>query len=215
MPYRVKSTSESSEVWHTLIITHQGNSLVKDCKLIFSLNNMRSSQSQVKKLLIAASQDSMILSQVMTIEEAKDLGTLPLDNLIGNLKATEIALVTKEVKALDKAWSDSEDGDEPQNDTTCLMAIDSQVVQTKPSTSNNDLDFIELQKENEELLIFNRDFIKTFEKLLKEKRSLKSGKSRLLIKINDLEFEVKKLINDKEVVEPCKKCDILTKRLTL
>ncbi|GKD79018.1 hypothetical protein Tco_1341639 [Tanacetum coccineum] len=116
---------------------------------------------------------------------------------------------------LGRAWSDSEDGDEPQNDITCLMAIDSQEVQTKPSTSNNDLDFIELQKENEELLIFNRDFIKTFEKLLKEKRSLKSGKSRLLIKITYLEFEVKKLINDKEVVEPCKKYDILTKRLTL
>ncbi|GKE03589.1 zf-CCHC domain-containing protein, partial [Tanacetum coccineum] len=26
------------------------------------------------------------------------------------------------------AWSDSKDGDEPQNDATCLMAIDSQEV---------------------------------------------------------------------------------------
>ncbi|GKB15819.1 retrovirus-related pol polyprotein from transposon TNT 1-94, partial [Tanacetum coccineum] len=62
-------------------------------------------------------------------------------------------LKPKENKAfVRRAWSDSEDGDEPQNDATCLMAIDSQEVQTKPSTSNNDLDIIDLQKENEELL---------------------------------------------------------------
>ncbi|GJV60176.1 retrovirus-related pol polyprotein from transposon TNT 1-94 [Tanacetum coccineum] len=109
----------------------------------------------------------------------------------------------KENKAfLRRAWSDSEDGDEPQNDATCLMAIDSQEVQPKPSISNNDLDIIDLQMENEELLRFNNDLTKTFEKNLKEKRSLESEKSKLLSKINDLKFEVKKLANNKEVVEP-------------
>ncbi|GKA52886.1 hypothetical protein Tco_0746201 [Tanacetum coccineum] len=91
-----------------------------------------------------------------------------------------------------RAWSDSEDGDEPQNNATCLMEIESLEVQSKPSISNNDLDIIDLQKENEELLRFNKDFTKTFEKLLKT-RSLNSEKSKLLSKINDLEFEVKKL----------------------
>ncbi|GJV01842.1 protein CHUP1, chloroplastic [Tanacetum coccineum] len=109
-----------------------------------------------------------------------------------------------------EAWSDNEDGNKPQNDATCLMAIDSQ---PKPSFSNNDLDIIDLQKENEELLRFNKDFTRTFETLLKEKHSLESEKSKLLSKINDLEFEVKKLVNDKEVVEPCKKCDVLTKEV--
>ncbi|GKC07940.1 hypothetical protein Tco_0999550 [Tanacetum coccineum] len=120
----------------------------------------------------------------------------------------------KENKAfVGRAWSDSEDGDEPQNDATCLMGIDSQEVQPKPSTSNNNLDNIELQKENQELLKFNQDFTKTFEKLLKEKCSLKSEKSKLLSKINDLEFEVKKLLNDKEVIETCIKCDVLTQEV--
>ncbi|GJZ90082.1 hypothetical protein Tco_0662009 [Tanacetum coccineum] len=50
------------------------------------------------------------------------------------------------------AWSDSEDGNEPQNDATCLMDFDSQEVLYKPSSSNNDLDIIDLQKENKELL---------------------------------------------------------------
>ncbi|GJX87252.1 protein CHUP1, chloroplastic [Tanacetum coccineum] len=90
------------------------------------------------------------------------------------------------------AWSNSEDRDELQDDVMCLMAIDSQEVQTKPSISNNDLDIINLQKENEELL---------------------SEKSKLLSKINDLEFEVKKLVNDKEEVEPCKKYDVLNKEV--
>ncbi|GKB00425.1 retrovirus-related pol polyprotein from transposon TNT 1-94 [Tanacetum coccineum] len=51
-----------------------------------------------------------------------------------------------------RAWSDSEDGDEPQNDAIYLMEIDSQKVQTKPYISNNGLDIIDFQKENEELL---------------------------------------------------------------
>ncbi|GJT43729.1 zf-CCHC domain-containing protein [Tanacetum coccineum] len=140
-------------------------------------------------------------AKVTAIEEAKDLATLPLDELIGNLKVYEIDLdnngvgskTTKEkVKSLalkvkvtreqtsddsnshggsdeensfgnkygegskpkgvcynyeieghfasecrnpkesnafvEGAWSDSEDGDEAQKDSTCLMAIDSQKV---------------------------------------------------------------------------------------
>ncbi|GJS44832.1 hypothetical protein Tco_0594953 [Tanacetum coccineum] len=108
------------------------------------------------------------------------------------------------------AWSDSEHGDEHQNDATCFMAIDSQEVVSKPS-SNNDLNIIDLQKENEELPRFNKDFTKTFE--FKKKRTLKDKNSKSLSKINDLEFEVKKLVNDKEVVEPCQKCVELTQEV--
>nr|GEZ08520.1 copia protein [Tanacetum cinerariifolium] len=70
------------------------------------------------------------------------------------------------------AWSESDDGNEPQNDATCLMAFDSQEVLSEPSSSNNDFDIIELHKENEELLKFSKDFSKTFEKLLQEKHAL-------------------------------------------
>ncbi|GJT04107.1 zf-CCHC domain-containing protein, partial [Tanacetum coccineum] len=60
---------------------------------------------------------------------------------------------SKENKAfLGGAWSDSEDGDEQPNDATCLMAIDSQEVASKLSSSNIDLNIIDLQKKNEELL---------------------------------------------------------------
>nr|GEZ45182.1 hypothetical protein [Tanacetum cinerariifolium] len=114
---------------------------------------------------------------------------------------------------IEGAWSDSKDGVEHQNDAICLMAIDSQEVVSKLSISNNDLDIIDLQKENEELLKFSKDFAKTFEKLLNEKCSLENENSKLLIKINDLEFEVKKLAHNKEVIEPCEKCDVLTQKI--
>nr|GFB12703.1 hypothetical protein [Tanacetum cinerariifolium] len=52
----------------------------------------------------------------------------------------------KENKAfIGGAWSDSEDGNKPQNDATCLMPIGSQEVQPNPSISNNDLDIVDLQ----------------------------------------------------------------------
>ncbi|GJT78706.1 hypothetical protein Tco_1045431 [Tanacetum coccineum] len=68
----------------------------------------------------------------------------------------------KENKAfIGGALSDSEDDDEPQNDATCLMVIDSQKVHPKPSISSNNLDIYELQKENEELVKSNNDSLKS------------------------------------------------------
>ncbi|GJZ18712.1 protein CHUP1, chloroplastic [Tanacetum coccineum] len=300
---RVFMCKTTKEVWHTLIITHQGNSQVKDCNIDLLTQQYKKLSISNEILSIVVSHDLMLLrAKVTTIEVAKDLATLPLDELIGNLKVYEMILenddvaskTTKEkVKSLtlkakvtreqtsddsdsqggsdenvhreeaealnlmarnfcrdnsfgnkggkrsrqrrgcynckeeghfigecpkpkenkafvERAWSDSEDGDELQNDATCLMTADSQEVQPKSSISNNVLDIVELQKENEELLRFNKDFTKTFKKLLKDQRSLKSKKSKLISTINDLKIKVKKLSNVKEVVEPYDKCDVLT-----
>ncbi|GKB28018.1 retrotransposon protein [Tanacetum coccineum] len=120
----------------------------------------------------------------------------------------------KENKAfIGGAWNNSKDRDEAQNDATCLVTIDYQEVVSKPFSSNIDSNIIDLQKENEELLKFNKDFTKTFEKLLKEKHSLENENSKLSSKINDLELKVKKLANNKEVVEPSQKCVELTQEV--
>ncbi|GJY09501.1 hypothetical protein Tco_0377686 [Tanacetum coccineum] len=66
---------------------------------------------------------------------------------------------------------------------------------------------------NEELLKFSKDFSKTYEKLLQEKRALEKEHSKLFSKVNELEIEVKKLARSKEVIEPCQKCDVLTKEV--
>ncbi|GJW59647.1 hypothetical protein Tco_0108982 [Tanacetum coccineum] len=90
------------------------------------------------------------------------------------------------------AWSDSEDGDEPQNDVTYI---------------------VDLQKDNGELLKFSHDFSKTYEKLLQEKCVLEKEHSKLFSKVNELELEVKKLDRSKEVIEPCQKCVELTQKV--
>ncbi|GJX32802.1 zf-CCHC domain-containing protein [Tanacetum coccineum] len=310
---RVFMCKIGKEVWHTLIVTHQSNLQVKNCKIdlltqeyekflisneetinsgftrfnaimtsLKSLDPDYSIKNHVRKFLHAL--PLKWRAKMTAIEEAKDLATLPLDELIGKLKVYEMVLdndgaaskTTKEKGGSDEdvdeeeeaetfnllarnfrkffrkgnqfgrrnrfgndgnrfskgcgnrfgnkgcerskqkeacyncgteghfvsefrkpkenkafirgAWSDSEDGDEHKNDATCLM-------------------------ENEELLKFNKNFVKTFEKLLYEKRSLESKNSKLLSKINDLEFEKKKLVNDKEVIELCKKCVELTQEV--
>ncbi|GJX47126.1 putative reverse transcriptase domain-containing protein [Tanacetum coccineum] len=304
----------AKEVWHTLIITQQGNSQVKNYKIDLltqeyesfkSLDPDYSSKNHVRKFLRAL--PLKWRSKMTLIEEAKDLATLHLDELIGNLKVYEMVLdndgvaskatkekakslalkakVTREqtsdnstcqdesdkdeeinlmainfkkfprkgVKVHDKfdicqvkckggessrrerecyncssknhraskcpkpnnkafagvTWSDSEDDDEPRNDTTCLMAIDSQEVHLNPFLSN----IINMQKENEELLKFSKDFSETYKKLLQEKRILEKECSKLSSKVNELELEVKKLGNNKKVIEPCKKCIELTQEV--
>ncbi|GJW81374.1 hypothetical protein Tco_0145349, partial [Tanacetum coccineum] len=115
-------------------------------------------------------------AKVTAIEEAKDLDTLPLDELIGNLKQTsddsdsqgegdddddddeEFNLIARNFEKFFRkgnrfgcgnhfcnsgnrfgrchgygnkgveSSSDSEEGDEPQKDATCLLAIDSQEI---------------------------------------------------------------------------------------
>ncbi|GKA45974.1 kinase-like domain, phloem protein 2-like protein [Tanacetum coccineum] len=240
------------------------NAIVTSLK---SLDPDNSSKNHVRKFLCVV--PLKWRAKVVAIGEATDLASLPLDELIGNLKLksqtsddidsqdgsdkdineeeseafnllarnfrkfnrkggesskpkgacyncgieghfTSKCRKPKENKAfIGGAWSDSEDDDEQLNDITCLMAIDSQEVVSKPSSSNIDLNIIDLQKENEELLKFKKDFAKTFEKLLNEKRSLEKENSKLSSKINDLQMEVKKLENDKEVVKTCKTCDVL------
>nr|GEU41776.1 UBN2 domain-containing protein [Tanacetum cinerariifolium] len=111
----------TKEVWHALIITHQGNSQVKNCKIDLltqeyekflisneetinsgftqfnaivtsfkSLDPDYSSKNNVRKFLRALSLKWR--AKVTAIKEAKGLDTLPLDELIGNLKVYEMVL---------------------------------------------------------------------------------------------------------------------------
>ncbi|GKA97569.1 retrovirus-related pol polyprotein from transposon TNT 1-94 [Tanacetum coccineum] len=89
---RVFMCKTAKEVWHTLIITHQGNSQVKNCKIDLLTQEYEKFHSIMKKLSIVVSLYSMLLAKVTAIEEAKDLATIPLDKLIGNLKVYEMVL---------------------------------------------------------------------------------------------------------------------------
>ncbi|GJQ91861.1 copia protein [Tanacetum coccineum] len=108
-------------VWNSLIITHQGNKQVKDNKIdlfvqkykefvisddetiycafarfntiiisLKSLDESFSSRNHVRKFLRA--RPTKWRPKVTAIEESKDLSTLPLDELIGNLKVYKVVL---------------------------------------------------------------------------------------------------------------------------
>ncbi|GJZ89516.1 UBN2 domain-containing protein [Tanacetum coccineum] len=118
---RVFMCKTANEVWHTLIITHQGNSQVKNFKIDlltqeyekFSISNEEtidsgftrfnaimtslksldpdySSKNYVRKFLHAL--PLKWKAKVTDIEGAKDLSTLAVDELIGNLKVCEMVL---------------------------------------------------------------------------------------------------------------------------
>ncbi|GJV71514.1 retrovirus-related pol polyprotein from transposon TNT 1-94 [Tanacetum coccineum] len=118
---RIFMCDTAKDIWNSLIITHQGNKQVKDNKIdlfvqkyeeftitddetidcacarfntiitsLKALDESFSSRNHVRKLLRA------LLTKwhpnVAAIEEFNDLSTLPLDELIGNLKVYEVVL---------------------------------------------------------------------------------------------------------------------------
>nr|GEV24316.1 zf-CCHC domain-containing protein/UBN2 domain-containing protein [Tanacetum cinerariifolium] len=116
----------ANEIWDTLLITHQGNSQVKDNKIdllvqqyeqftilkaesidnafarfntiitsLKALDEGFSSKNYVRKFLRAL--HPTWHTKVTTIEESKDLTSLSLDELIGNLKVYEV-IIKKDYK---------------------------------------------------------------------------------------------------------------------
>nr|GEY61311.1 DUF4219 domain-containing protein/UBN2 domain-containing protein [Tanacetum cinerariifolium] len=111
----------AKEIWKTLLITHQGNSQVKDNKIdllvqqyeqfviskdesidstfarfntiitsLKALDDSYSSKNYVRKFLRALHPKWRV--KVMAIEESKDLTSLSLDELIGNLKVYKMII---------------------------------------------------------------------------------------------------------------------------
>ncbi|GKC53199.1 hypothetical protein Tco_1075944 [Tanacetum coccineum] len=121
----------AKEIWDTLLITHQGNSQVKDNKIdllvqqyeqftipeeesidnafarfntiitsLKALDEGFSSKNYVRKFLRAL--HPKWRAKVTAIEESKDLTSLSLDELIGNLKVYEVILKNDSKMVKDK-----------------------------------------------------------------------------------------------------------------
>ncbi|GJZ66971.1 DUF4219 domain-containing protein [Tanacetum coccineum] len=118
---RIFMCNTAKEIWKTLLITHQGNSQVKDNKIdllvqqyeqfiisedesidsafarfntiitsLKALDECYSSKNYVRKFLRAL--HPKWRAKVTAIEESKDLTSLSLDELIGNLKVHEMII---------------------------------------------------------------------------------------------------------------------------
>ncbi|GJY74558.1 hypothetical protein Tco_0478989 [Tanacetum coccineum] len=74
---RIFMCKTAKEIWDTLLITHQGNSQVKDNKV---------------DLLVQQALHPKWRAKVTAIEESKELTSLSLDELIRNLKVYEVII---------------------------------------------------------------------------------------------------------------------------
>ncbi|GJT37656.1 hypothetical protein Tco_0937521 [Tanacetum coccineum] len=204
---RVFMCKTAKGICHTLIITHQGSSQVKDYKIDLLTQ-------QYEKFLIFTEEtidSGFTRAKVTTIRKAKDLATLPLDELIGNIKVSEMvleddgALLKKRVIDsgveidlvmmlidLEEVMVMEIEAPKAQDKSAVIIIIgkkvillvsvqslrkirrlsvelgvivkkapEAQEVHAKSSISNNDLNINELQKGNEEHLMFKNDFTKT------------------------------------------------------
>ncbi|GKD67611.1 hypothetical protein Tco_1321701, partial [Tanacetum coccineum] len=145
---RIFICNTAKEIWKTLLITHQDNAFARFNTIITSLKALDegySSKNYVRKFLRAL--HPKWRAKVTTIEKSKDLTSLSLDELIGNLKVHEM-IIKKDSEILkcgdlnhligecpkppkDKnqrvfvggSWSDSGEEDyEKVKDETCLIA---------------------------------------------------------------------------------------------
>ncbi|GKD39636.1 hypothetical protein Tco_1259843, partial [Tanacetum coccineum] len=230
---RVFMCKTAKDVWHTLIITHQGKSQVKNCKIDLltqeykkflisneetidsgfirfnaivtsfkSLDPDYSSKNHVRKFLHAL--PLKWRAKVMTIEEAKDLATLPLDELIGNLKVYEIVL-----------GSDEDIDEEEEAEAFNLLARNFCKFFHKGNRFGHNNRFgnganrieghfaSECRKPKENKAFIGGSWSDS------EDDDEHQNDATCLMAINSQE----KLANDKEVVEPCKTCDVLTKEV--
>ncbi|GKB90355.1 hypothetical protein Tco_0962627, partial [Tanacetum coccineum] len=90
---RIFMCKTAKEIWDTLLITHQDNEFARFNTIITSLKALDegfSSKNYVRKFLRAL--HPKWRAKVTTIEESKDLTSLSLDELTGNLKVYEVII---------------------------------------------------------------------------------------------------------------------------
>ncbi|GKB45703.1 zf-CCHC domain-containing protein [Tanacetum coccineum] len=171
---RIFMCKTAKEIWDTLLITHQGNSQVKDNKIdllvqqyeqftipeeesidnafarfntiitsLKALDEGFSSKNYVRKFLRAL--HPKWRAKVTAIEESKDLTSLSLDELIGNLKVYEVII---------KKDSEMVKGKREQNRSLALKA----------KKESSDEDSSTSDSEDEEYAMAVRDFKKFFKR---------------------------------------------------
>ncbi|GJX34929.1 zf-CCHC domain-containing protein [Tanacetum coccineum] len=259
---RIFMCNTAKEIWKTLLITHQGNSQVKDNKIdllvqqyeqfvisedesidsaafarfntiitsLKALDEGYSSKNYVRKFLRAL--HPKWRAKVTAIEESKDLTSLSLDELIGNLKFHE--MIEKEQKESQKqtnpstkwkgqsqkkkTFQRSRDEKDGKSDRKCFRCGDpNHLIREcpKPPKDKNQRAFVggswsdsgeeDDEKVNNETCLVAQA---SSEIITKNKR-LKATRDSLEKEISILKEKVSTLEKNKEVDLECVKCHML------
>ncbi|GJR17956.1 zf-CCHC domain-containing protein [Tanacetum coccineum] len=178
----------AKEIWKTLLITHQGNSQVKDNKIdllvqqyeqfvisedesidgafarfntiitsLKALDEGYSSKNYVRKLLMAL--HPKWRAKVTAIEESKDLTSLSLDELIGNLKVHKM-IIKKDSKIV-------------------KVKVERKSIALKAKKESSDEECSTSGSEDEEYTMAVRDFKKFFKRRGRFARQPRNNKKTL------------------------------------
>ncbi|GKB79190.1 retrovirus-related pol polyprotein from transposon TNT 1-94 [Tanacetum coccineum] len=227
------------DIWQSLLITHQGNSQVKDNKI-----NLLVQQYEQFTILEEESIDSgfarfntIITSlkaldegfssknyvrkflralhpkwraKVTAIEESKDLSSLALDELIDNLKVHEVVM-EKDSKIYrgKKERVNENDAEDKTNDETCLMAQSSNEVTLNSSHYSDDASSLD----NDSMQIEYDSLCEISLKIINKNKILKTKRDLLEKEILELNEKIKKLKRSKEVEIACARSTYLESRV--
>ncbi|GKA19166.1 hypothetical protein Tco_0699081 [Tanacetum coccineum] len=237
---RIFMCNTVKEICKTLLITHQGNSQVKDNKIdllvqqyeqfiIFedesiesafarfntiitslrALDEGYSSKNYIKKFFRAL--HPKWRAKFMTIEESKDLTSLSLDELIGNLKAKkessdeECSTSGSEDEEYVMASDRGEEDDDKVKNETCLAAHASSEVCFESSyfsDENSSIDDLALDNEYDKLC-------KMSLKIITKNKRLKATRNSLENELRELKDKLSTLEKNKGVDLDCAKCHTL------
>ncbi|GKB06454.1 hypothetical protein Tco_0834687 [Tanacetum coccineum] len=205
---RIFMCNTAKEIWKTLLIIHQVlllnfNTIITSLK---AHDEGYSSKNYVRKFLRAL--HPKWRAKVMAIEESKDITSLSLDELIGNLKVhemiikkdSEIVKAKVERKSLalkaKKESSDEECSTSGSEDEEYAMAI---------------RDFKNFFKRKDDLILENEydKLCKMSLKIITKNKRLKATSDSLEKKISTLKEKVSTLEKNKDVDLECVKCHML------
>ncbi|GJY76220.1 hypothetical protein Tco_0481336 [Tanacetum coccineum] len=243
---RIFMCNTAKEIWKTLLITHQGNSQVKDNKIdllvqqyeqfvisedksidsafarfntiitsLKALDEGYSSKNYVRKFLRAL--HPKWRAKVTAIEESKDLTSLSLDELIGNLKVHEM-IIKKDSKIVKEK-------------------VERKSIALKAKKESSDEECSTSGSEDEEYTMMVRDFKKFFKRrgswsdigeevdekvkdemclvahasseIITKNKKLKATRNSLENELRELKDKLSTLEKNKGVDLDCEKCHVL------
>ncbi|GJU25298.1 hypothetical protein Tco_1163919 [Tanacetum coccineum] len=142
---RIFMCNTTKEIWKTLLITHQGNSQVKDNKIDLLVQQYEQFViSEDESIDSAFARFNTIITSLKALDEVENLTLLSLDELIGNLKVREM-IIKKDSKIV-------------------KVKVERKSIALKAKKESSDEECLTYGSEDEEYTMAVRDFKKFFKR---------------------------------------------------